>query len=224
MRNSKVKLLLILGIFVSLNLYTNIVKAQYYSDEPTFFGGFVLGANFAQVDGDNFAGYRKIGLNGGAMVHTRLADDFTLSMELLYAEKGSVAGKGQLPKRSATNPSVLINEYDIRMRTAEVSLGVNYFFKDKKSILHLGLAPNYMVDATSTVNGVETIDLYPFKKFGLDGYVGASYRMYKRFYIDTKYQISVLNIRKIHDPSVERPQQTSRLLTLRLLYLMKDYE
>ncbi len=203
-----------------LILCTNNAKAQYYSSEPTFFGGFILGTNFAQVDGDNFAGYRKIGLNAGAIVHIRLMDQATISMSLLYSEKGSLAGKSQLPKRGFDRQTI-ITEYDILLQTAEIPINFNYFFPDKKSIVSAGFSYAQLVNARASVNGISTEETYPFKKYDVALNLGASYRIYKRFHLGFRFQNSLLNIREIHDPIVERSQQTNRSISLRLMYLIK---
>lgn len=223
MQKSKVNPFLIASLLAMLILCTNTAQAQYYSSEPTFFGGFILGTNFAQVDGDNFAGYRKIGLNAGAIVHTRLMDQATVSMSLLYSEKGSVAGNNQLPAVYGSS-STLIEEYNILLRTAEIPINFNYFFKDKNSMISAGFSYAQLVNATAVLNGVETAEQFPFKKYDVALNLGASYRLYKRFHLNLRFQNSILNIREKHDPRVERAQQTNRSLSVRLMYLIKQEE
>jgi len=223
MQMTKVNPFLIVGLFAMLILCTNTARAQYYSNEPTFFGGFILGTNFAQVDGDNFAGYRKIGLNAGAIVHTRLMDQATISMSLLYSEKGSLAGKGQLPKRGF-DQQTLITEYDIVLQTAEIPINFNYFFPDNKSIVSAGFSYAQLVNAKARVNGVSTEDIYPFNKYDVALNIGASYKVYKRFHLGFRFQNSILNIRETHDPRIERASQTNRSISLRLFYLIKPEE
>ena len=223
MQKTKVNPFLIAALFAMLILCTNTTQAQYYSSEPTFFGDFILGANFAQVDGDNFAGYRKIGLNAGAIVHTRLMDQATISMSLLYSEKGSIAGSGQLPRRGF-DQQTLITEYDILLQTAEIPINFNYFFPDKKSMISGGFSYAQLVNARASLNGVATDELYPFKKFDVALNLGASYRLYKRFHLGFRFQNSLLNIRETHDPRVERDQQTNRSISMRLIYLIKSEE
>lgn len=54
-----------------------------------FKGGFYIGANGSQVDGDNFVGYYKLGLNIGATAMYPLSKSFDVAMEILYSQKGS---------------------------------------------------------------------------------------------------------------------------------------
>lgn len=220
MRGTKVNQFYFIAFLLFLNLCTLRSNAQYYSSSPTFFGGFTAGANFAQVDGDNFAGYKKLGLNAGALVHTAIGENFTISMELLYSQKGSHAGKSQLPKQTISG--YLIKDYNINIVSADIPFSLNYFFKDNKSIVSAGLGYAHLVYASSFVNGVATIKDYPFKKSDISLNIGASYRLHKRYFLNVRFQNSVLNIRKIHDPLTERSEQFNRLLSLRLMYLFWD--
>jgi len=54
-------------------------------------GGMSLGMNLTQVDGDEFFGYHKFGLNIGPMVAVPFGKgrNWSVSMELLYSQKGS---------------------------------------------------------------------------------------------------------------------------------------
>src|ERR1043165_9035546 len=64
--------------------------ADYYEEIPrAFYGGLVVGANFAQVDGDNYAGYHRIGINAGGIVYTKFDEHLAASIEILYSQKGS---------------------------------------------------------------------------------------------------------------------------------------
>src|SRR5688500_17244565 len=86
---------------------TNLNAQSYYVEgDNTFYGGPVLGFNFTQVDGDNYAGYNKVGLNIGGIVYTKFGSDFAASMEISYTQKGS-RGK---PKPSGV-PGIILTDY-----------------------------------------------------------------------------------------------------------------
>ena len=72
-------------LFVLVLCYSNNTLAQnyYLEDEKTFYGGLIAGTNFSQVDGDNFAGYHKVGFNLGGIVYTKLDEHLSLSMEVI---------------------------------------------------------------------------------------------------------------------------------------------
>lgn len=54
-----------------------------------FGGGLILGLNASQIDGDQLAGYDKLGLTGGLQVSYALNKPWRLAMELLYSQRGS---------------------------------------------------------------------------------------------------------------------------------------
>ncbi|MEG2071332.1 MAG: hypothetical protein RR034_08175, partial [Bacteroidales bacterium] len=56
-----------------------------------FVGSIILGTNITQVDGDEVAGYKKFGINGGASVMLALHKNqcWFATLELLYTQKGS---------------------------------------------------------------------------------------------------------------------------------------
>lgn len=52
-------------------------------------GGVVLGINASQVDGDDYAGYTKVGLNGGFYGQIPLSEKFFVATEILYSQQGA---------------------------------------------------------------------------------------------------------------------------------------
>lgn len=57
--------------------------------QQRFKAGLVLGLNASQVQGDESAGYRKLGVHGGLRAITVLQDKMDFIIELLYAQRGS---------------------------------------------------------------------------------------------------------------------------------------
>ena len=54
-----------------------------------FYGGLAIGGVTSQVDGDNRAGWDKIGFTAGAFVGLPLNNTFSVQMDLRYEQKGS---------------------------------------------------------------------------------------------------------------------------------------
>lgn len=212
-------------ILVTLSLIISpyVTEAQnYYVEETnTFFGGPVLGANFTQVDGDNYAGYHKAGINVGGIVFTRFAERFAASLEILYTQKGS---RGHAPIRSNSS-TYEIQQYGIALDYAEVPVMLHIMDK-RKSMFGMGLSYSQLVGSketittnNSTFNDTVNLDRYPFKKFDLNFLVGASLRVYKGFYLNLRFQYSLLPIRKEIYKEFGRAEQYNNLYTLRLIYI-----
>ena len=99
-----------------------------------FKGGFYAGFNGSQVDGDNYAGYYKLGLNLSAAVEFPLSDYFGVSMEISYSQKGSQTKSIQGIPRG----------YFLKLDYAEVPLMINYH-DQKKTTLCAGIGINSLV-------------------------------------------------------------------------------
>lgn len=57
----------------------------------TFGAGLVLGVNASQIQGDELAGYSKLGIHGGVRGIIRLSERTQLSTAILYSQRGSRA-------------------------------------------------------------------------------------------------------------------------------------
>ena len=75
---------------LTLFLITNIGIAQGF--EAYAIGGIT----FSQIDGDNLAGYNKVGFTGGAATNFILKNGLSVQQELVYYQRGSRATSNQL--------------------------------------------------------------------------------------------------------------------------------
>jgi len=55
-----------------------------------FEGGVLLGLTASQIDGDNYRGYNKVGLQGGGWVRRMFTYTVGGQMELRYVQKGAL--------------------------------------------------------------------------------------------------------------------------------------
>lgn len=211
-------------LFPLLFLCTVCAYSQYNAeDERTFFGGLTAGTNFAQVDGDNFAGYHKVGWNAGALVYARLAEHLAASMELVYAQKGSRAALGQLPKM-ANDQSTLLTDYRIHLNYLEVPIQINYFDQRKS---HFGAGLSYAQLASSKEsyrdNYGNTYEqdakLFPFRKMDLGLVLSGNAHLWKGFFLNLRFQYSMLSVRNAHNYLTGRAQQFNNVWTTRVVYL-----
>lgn len=75
---SKLTLLILFFIFVNNNAHAQ-----------KFGGGLILGFNASQIDGDELAGYHKIGWDAGLNTSYNLNDPWQINLDLLYSQRGS---------------------------------------------------------------------------------------------------------------------------------------
>ncbi|MES2702237.1 MAG: outer membrane beta-barrel protein [Bacteroidota bacterium] len=214
-------LIIIAVILIGL---TNIARAQDEEDDPanarTFYAGVLAGTNFAQVDGDNFAGYRRIGLNIGGIGYVQVHKHVAFSWEILYSQKGS---RSDMVKAATNDTAVLVVDYDIKLGYAEVPLMLNYFDK-RKSHFGLGVSYSRLVSTVETATTDPSINLdltkYPFRKDNFDILAGAQLHLWKGLFLNVRFQYSLLPVRTVSPPALSRSQrQYNNLWTVRLMYL-----
>jgi len=218
-------------ILLAASLFaTTAVSAQnnpdsYYEEQTprTFYGGLVFGANFTQVDGDNYAGYHKVGFNGGGIVYTRFDNHFAVSLEILYSQKGSHGNGDQYNVNHQ-----LVSDYNLKLNYAEVPIQLCYFDR-RKSHFGAGLSISRLasVQESGSVNNIPQTDFdkYPVKKMDYNFIVGGSLHLVKGLFLNTRFQYSLLPIRKgalgeqLPPAFAGRGEQYNNMWTVRLMYL-----
>lgn len=202
--------------------WVNKTYAQnyYIEDTKTFYGGFVAGSTFTQVDGDNFAGYSKAGFTVGGVAYAQLAPHIAGSMEILYTQKGARSNKTQ----ASNNKLYMIQKYGIDLNYAEIPLMLNYFDK-RKSHFGAGVSYSQLINYKETVTTQpafpDSIDLdkYPFKKYDINFLVSGTLHLYKGLYLTYRFQYSLAPVRTKIYPEFGRAEQYNNMHVLRLMYL-----
>lgn len=197
-------------------------RAQnYYIDnERTFFGGLVGGVNLAQVSGDNYRGYDKVGMNVGGKVYLPLTSEIVASIEILYTQKGSV---GKEVTSAGAVRGVTVSNYSISLDYAEVPVMINYFFPGKT---HVGAGISYGRLVRSSEKGITVPDQnfdpakYPFNKSAIDFILDGNIRVYKGLFINPRFQYSIIKLRdeKNIAPYFYGSSQFSVVFGLRVAY------
>lgn len=209
-------------VATGLTGFNDEARAQgYYLDDPhTFYGGLVGGLNFTQVDGDNFAGYHKVGFNVGGKVYARVAERLAASMEILFSQKGSRGHKEQF----SNTRTYIIRKYDINLNYAEVPILLNYFDKNR-SHFGAGLSYSQLISYKETVETTpafpSSIDLdgYPFKKMDLNFLAEGNLKLWKGLFMNVRFQYSLMPVRKNIYSEFGRAEQYNNMWVLRLMYL-----
>jgi len=92
--------------FVLTLLFTFTTLSAQNAVERRFKGGIVGGFNIAQIEGDDAAGYNKIGLQAGLRVAIVLKEKMDLGIEMLFSQRGSAArnmNQGSFPFKLTLN-------------------------------------------------------------------------------------------------------------------------
>ncbi len=87
-------------------LFTSSSLSGQETVERRFKGGIVAGFNLSQIEGDDAAGYNKIGLQAGVRVAIVLKEKMDLGIEMLFSQRGSAArnaNQGAFPFKLTLN-------------------------------------------------------------------------------------------------------------------------
>lgn len=213
----------ILGIVLCccLTWFDTPVRAQsyYVENERTFFGGLVAGANFSQIDGDNYKGFDKVGVNVGGIVYTRVSSDIAASIEILFTQRGAYGKEAS----DLGEKGIFVSNYRATLAYAEVPVMLHYFFPDKN---HFGAGLSYARLVKSTENAttypIQNFDQtkYPFRKHALDFILDGKIRVWKGLYVNPRFQYSIIPLRGEGEmPKYFGREQYNRVVSLRLVYL-----
>lgn len=150
-----------------------------------FEGGVLLGLTASQIDGDNYRGYNKVGLQGGGWVRRMFTYTVGGQMELRYVQKGA------LKTNTVKDPTY--------SRTAlhyvDIPLMVQYVYNER-IVLELGLDPEVLMKARlEDENGVIPIPDPTYNRFTMSAVAGLGYRFLEVFSAHFRFNYSILPIR-----------------------------
>ncbi len=204
-----------INILITILLISFSIEAQINAgkkDDNTFHvfeGGFALGANMSQVHGDKFAGFNKLGLNVGPVLHINFNENWYGDMEVLFTQKGSRTTPAQSNSLGYT--------YKLQFNYVEIPVMVGY--NDKNRLLfQAGLAYARLFSVKEEINGSDFTDPENFENMELSYVLGGTFLMgeTKHFGLEVRYQHSLTSVGVPLDPTVTG--MVHAMLSLRGVY------
>ncbi len=190
-----IRFLLFVGLIFCLSLS---VKSQ-------FVGGLVAGFNASQINGDDLAGYNKLGLNTGIIGGYQWKEKFGTHIEFLYSQKGS---------RSTISQSDITRGF--RINYIEVPVYVTFYDWEKGGFYRIqaegGLSFGRLI-STSSIGDFENPILDGINKNEISWLLGATYFFRENTGVNLRY---THGINRLHNDFTQRFR--SFLLSLRLKY------
>ena len=171
------KFFLKISIFCFLCLSANETMAQGFESSILF--GFTA----SQIDGDNLAGFDKLGLSGGLNVYRKVGSRYYGKLEFLYSQRGSQSSL------SLTTPT---DQSKTHLNYIEIPLlfGINDWLSPDgdfyKVRAETGLSYGYLISANSTDPQFES-KIINFRRSILSYSIGASYSLNKRWSLNARY-------------------------------------
>jgi hypothetical protein len=184
-------------------------------------GGFVLGFNKSQVDGDEIYGYRKYGFYGGAVGIIPLKKNFLFSLETIYSQKGAYQ-----PVRTS-----YYRQYRLDLNYVEVPFLIQYNDRDIFTI-GTGMAYARLVEVKEWEKGVRTaVSLMGsnavYDRGDILALVDVKFRIWQRLSMNVRFEYSMDKIRTatftddFHQTEWTRKQHNN-LITFRLAYIFNE--
>ena len=180
-------------------------------------GGISIGMNLCQVVGDQFYGFNKVGLNFGPMVIVPFGKNrnWSVSMELLYSQRGSY-------HKGSTDSTYY------RLNLDYIDVPVMLHFTDKKIIsAGAGVCYGQLINKKESTLFIVKPNT-DFLPYDLSVLGEVSVRVWNRFWVNVRYQYSMLNLRTVTFTNPQNPSDTwerkqyNNLISLRLTYIFKQ--
>lgn len=204
-------------------------KAQepLYEEGRTFTGALAGGLNFAQVDGDSYYGYHKVGLHLGAMAYAHFTQVWGASMEMLYSQKGS---RGVSVYESPAIGTYIFKYY-MDLNYVEVPLMLHTIIMQRYDV-EAGVSFAYLLSSKEWIQSDQPVAITEarnyFNNTDLDMNIGLTARLYRRLFANIRYQYSLTSMRPPERIPVGYSWgnlgQFNNLFNLRLVYQLGKTE
>lgn len=161
-----------------------MILATLGTSAQVYNANIIVGANFSQLDGDQFAGYNKLGLNLGIAISRKVNGPWSAGFELTYSQKGS---------KKVLDPDIIEPSLLIAYHYVEVPLLAKYEFR-KKFHFYAGPSIGAVVYNKRDDNGIISKE-EELNRTELALHMGGSYQLSERWYVDLRHVNSLLSVR-----------------------------
>lgn len=204
-----------LCIFVPMNLRHSFLTFLFcllgflFGNAQTFSGFVVAGANANQINGDDLAGYNKIGAYAGVGVFNDISDRWRWSLTIAYSQHGSSASARETIRgRSA---------YDvIKLDYVAVPLALHYmdWLSDDETFYHMefvgGIEYYRLINSEVTgIFGEDLTDSRPYADNGLGLSIGALYAWSLKWAAGIQYNRGITDAQAIAGEQRQSLEQLS---------------
>ncbi len=164
-----------------------LLPLWFYSQEKGSAFSLLLTAGVApaQIHGDAYSGYNKVGPLVGFGTETDFSESGSASLSFLYIQKG--ARKNQNPTKGD------LNYYYVKLNYLEVPLVFTY--TQKKYLLDIGVSAAYLINYYEADQNTVNTGTYPFLKYDYSVKVGLGYHINSKWTVNFRSSNSFMTIR-----------------------------
>lgn len=149
--------------------------------------GIILGLSAAQIEGDGYGGYDKIGFIAGGYVNTDLSEKVSTQFEIYFINKGSF---------DALHPDKGdFDSYKVNLNYIEIPVVFQY--NQQKFNFEAGVYIGKLIGTPKIYDeiGERFVYQYPFKSIDFGGLLGISYHLNNHFSLNLRSKNSLIPIR-----------------------------
>ncbi len=182
------KYILLILLFVGFN---QISYSQKFS------GGLLIGFNAAQIDGDQLAGYHKLGFNTGMGISYDLENNWLVNVDFLFSQRGSRSRYIESePVRSLT-----LNYIELPVYASYQ----DWYIKDENFYKIQGIAGLSFGRLFGVKNGLGEPDIGEdnFLKNDIGFLIGAKFFFNRHWGINGRYTRSILKMYRNPDDNIK---------------------
>ncbi len=165
-----------------LLLFSIVMNAQ------DFKAGITGGTIFSQIDGDNYAGFNKLGLTFGGYAARQINENWLAQFEIIYSNKGSY--------KRAHEASADYTIYKASLHYIEVPLFIRFYVKQFS--FDGGAAYGVLLSAKEEDQYGE-FEGNPFEDHEWSTIIGVNYQISKRIYAGFRWGYSIGRVRKAYE-------------------------
>ena len=163
-----------------------LLLSSITSSAQFFKTGVVAGISGAQIEGDGYGGYHKLGFIAGGFVNTDLSKKVSTQFEIYFINKGSY--KAPRPDKGDHD------QLSINLNYIEIPLSIRY--KHNKFMFEGGLYLSKLLSYRVEIDFAErTVTQYPFRSFDFGAFIGAYYQLNDHFMLNLRSKNSIIPIR-----------------------------
>jgi hypothetical protein len=187
-------------IITALIFFQSCLLFAQAPEQRTFSATIIAGLNASQIDGDETAGYRKIGLNIGARADILFAERWQAGFEILFSQQGSQSQliKG-FPRKYYCHLNYIEVPILIHFKDWEITNEKNQTYHR----FHFGVGASYnrlmsgrvLNDGILEFEGNELFDLGNYRKNHLMLMADINFYFTRNWGINLRYERAPMNIK-----------------------------
>jgi len=143
------------------------------------------GVTPAQVHGDAYSGFKKLGATGGVGIESVFSEKASMNLSFLFIQKGAQKNQN-LTKGDLT-------AYFLNLNYLEVPILVTY--TQKKFLFDVGLSAAYLINYYEADQNMNFTGIFPFQKFDYSVKIGLGYNISPKWFVNFRSSNSFITNR-----------------------------